>query len=403
MNETDRISSSRLPGFYELPIGERQRIAKLFASLSEKEASSISQFGAISAELTDVFIENAIGTFALPLGVATNFLINGKEILIPMAVEETSVLAAASHGAKLARSGGGFFTESCEQLMTGQVQIILREPHDFSKILGEYKTRLLQFANRGQEGLIKRGGGAKDLDWHYFSEHQMLVIHLYVDTCDAMGANIVNTMAERISMMMPELFPGCEIGLRILSNLCDRRISKAKCLIKKEALTTKEFDGSELVDRIVLAHLFAEVDPYRAATHNKGVMNGIDPVVIATGNDWRAIEAGAHSYCAKNGRYEPMTKWKKNSSGDLEGHIELPLAVGTVGGVTRLHPSAQAALKLLDQPTAQQLSEIICAVGLAQNLSALRALSSEGIQRGHMSLHRKNLDLLELRQGASRR
>lgn len=403
MNETPKPNSSRLPGFYELPIGERQRIAKIFADLNDQETQSISQFGAISASLTDVFIENAIGTFALPLGVATNFLINNQEMLIPMAVEETSVLAAASHGAKLARSGGGFQTSSDDQLMTGQIQVILEKDQDFEGVLSKYKQDLLDFANRGQESLLKRGGGAKDLDWHYIKEHRMLVIHIYVDTCDAMGANIVNTMAERISVMMPELFAGCQIGLRILSNLCDRRTSTASCIVKKDALHTRDFNGELLVDRIIMAHTFADVDPYRAATHNKGVMNGIDPVVIATGNDWRAVEAGAHAFCSRSGKYKPMTNWEKTKEGDLRGEITLPMAVGTVGGVTRLHPTAQASLKLLGLPSASKLSEILCAVGLAQNLSALRALASEGIQRGHMSLHRKNLDLLEKRQGASRK
>ncbi|MGE0173642.1 MAG: hydroxymethylglutaryl-CoA reductase, degradative [Oligoflexales bacterium] len=395
-------NSSRLPGFYELPIGERQKIVGQFFSAADRDRNqaALSDFGVINAELADVFIENAVGTFGLPLGIATNFKINGQDILVPMAVEETSVLAGASHGAKLAREGGGFKTSSTAPIMTGQVQIFPEHEQDFDAILNPMKDDLIAYANEGQQSLIARGGGAKNLTWRYVQEIKSLVLYLDIDTRDAMGANIVNTMCERLSAKIGQIID-CEIGLRILTNLCDKRVSRAQCKVPAKAFHSDEFNGMEVVDRIEKAYLFARHDVYRAATHNKGVMNGIDPVLIATGNDWRAVEAGAHAYCCRHGVYQPMTRWWKNSDGDLEGELELPIAVGTVGGVTKLHPSAKASLTLLGNPNAQGLAEIICAVGLAQNLSALRALASEGIQRGHMNLHQKNLSLAR-REGATR-
>lgn len=353
-------------------------------------------FGPLTGELTDVFIENAVGTFSLPLGVATNFLINGKDVLVPMAVEESSVLAAASHGAKLIRAGGGFKTSASRPVMTGQVQVLLKHESNFDEILLSKKEEILELANRGQDSLISRGGGALDLDWHYIPELRSVVLHLYIDTRDAMGANIVNTMCERVSTIMPELLP-CEVGLRILTNLTDRRIAKAECLVPATAFDSPEYKGHEVVDRIEKAYLFGYYDIYRATTNNKGIMNGIDPVLIATGNDWRAVEAGAHAWAARDGRYRPLAVWKKTLHGDLHGVLELPMAVGVVGGVTKLHPTAQASLKLMGNPDASTLAQITVATGLAQNLSALRALASEGIQRGHMGLHRKNLDLLQQR------
>ncbi len=393
--EFSREGSSRLPGFYALPVSERADITARFSHLNVGEKESLNNFGSLSGELVDIFIENAVGCFSLPLGIATNFSINKRDILVPMAVEETSVIAAASHGAKLARYGGGFQTRSTEPIMTGQIQLILEEPGDFDTILAAEKEQLLAYANRGQDRLLRRGGGAKDLTWYYIPAIKSLVILVHVHTGDAMGANIVNTMVEKLSTFMPELFPACELGLRILTNLTDRRMAFAECTIPPEAFTQSEQDGAYVIDRIVQAWHFAWHDTYRAATHNKGVMNGIDPVLIATGNDWRAIEAGAHAYCSRDGHYRPMTMWRKTQSGQLHGSIELPMAVGTVGGVTKLHPTAQAALKLLGRPSAQELGEIVCAVGLAQNLSALRALATEGIQHGHMGLHQKNLDLIQ--------
>ena len=387
-------SSSRLPGFYELPIGERRHLVARVARLGPEEEAQLGLFGSLTPELADVFIENAVGTYPLPLGVATNFRINGRDLLVPMAVEESSVLAAASHGAKLARSGGGFETSSTAPIMTGQIQFFPRDMDQAIAAIKEHKQHWLDLANQSQSRLVARGGGAKDLSWRVITEMKSLVIYLDIDTRDAMGANIVNTMAEQLSSLVASEIE-CRMGLRILTNLTDKRLARAQCLVKKAAFDSKEFSGSQVVRGIVDAYLFAKYDPYRAATHNKGVMNGIDPVVIATGNDWRAVEAGAHAYCTRQGGYAPMTRWEETAEGDLAGFIELPMAVGTVGGVTKLHPLAQAALKILGFPSACALAEIICAVGLAQNLSALRALASEGIQKGHMSLHQKNLEMMK--------
>ena len=392
--------SSRLPGFYQLPIGERRSIAGKFGLLDKEQTEALGNFGALSPEMTDVFIENAVGTISIPLGVATNFTINGSDLLIPMAVEETSVLAAASHGAKLARAGGGFKTSSTAPIGTGQIQVYPKEFQDFDKIFSELKDDMIAFANLGQDRLLARGGGACNISWRYTSAINSLTFFLDVDTRDAMGANMINTMCERLAGYISKVIP-CEIGLRILTNLTDKRLARASCLVPKDAFHNRDYSGQEVVERIEAAYLFAAHDVYRATTHNKGVMNGIDPVVIATGNDWRAVEAGAHAYCCRNGVYEPMTKWWKNADGDLEGSIELPMAVGTVGGVTKLHPTAQSSLELLGRPSSQGLAEIICAVGLAQNLSALRALASEGIQKGHMSLHQGNMKMAK-DQGATK-
>ena len=397
--QLNSIESSRLPGFYEIPAADRRDIVRRFANLEISEAEAMGNYGCLSPELCEVFIENAVGSFELPLGIATNFSINGQDLLIPMAVEETSVVAAASHGAKLARTGGGFRTSSTAPIGTGQVQLFPKAGFDWNSYLLEQRQSLIDLANDGHERLRSRGGGARDLSWRYFSEINALVIYLDVDTRDAMGANMINSMCERLGKHLQQQIPS-ELGLRILTNLTDKRLARAHCLVKQDALKNSEFSGTEVVERIERAYEFAAHDIYRAATHNKGVMNGIDPVVIATGNDWRAVEAGAHAYCCRNGRYEPMTKWWKNQDGDLEGSIELALAVGTVGGVTKLHPTAKAALKLLGSPSSQGLAEILCAVGLAQNLSALRALASEGIQKGHMSLHQGNLAMA--RSGATK-
>ena len=396
MIDNDELEpSSRLPGFYDLPITERSKISARFAGLNESERLSMHNFGALNKELTDTFIENSVGTFSLPLGVATNFRINKQDLLIPMAVEETSVLAAASHGAKLARAGGGFQTWSTEAIMTGQVEIRMPGPMvgDYATLLANEKSRILDYVNAGQQRLIKRGGGAVDLTWYTIDSLNALVLLLHVNTCDAMGANLVNTMCEQMASLLPSILPSGQIGLKILTNLNDRRLAGAECVVPANAFRHRNFSGREVVERVVAAYEFANHDVYRATTHNKGVMNGIDPVVIATGNDWRAVEAGAHAYAARRGSYAPITTWKKTSAGDLAGFIELPMALGTVGGVTKLHPTAQAALKLLGSPGASELAEIAVAVGLAQNLSALRALATEGIQRGHMGLHAKNAQL----------
>ncbi|MDE3269130.1 MAG: hydroxymethylglutaryl-CoA reductase, degradative [Pseudomonadota bacterium] len=383
------IGSSRLPKFYNLPLHERANIAKNIGKLTTAEFNSLNNYQGMSRELTDTFIENAIGTFSLPLGLASNFLINTKDYLVPMVVEESSVLAAASHGAKLVRAGGGFQAQSTEAIMTGQIQLLLKDVCPYDTILKEQRADLINYANVGQDRLIMRGGGVCGLDWHLLPALNHLIVHVHVNTCDAMGANIVNTICERLARRLQMLIP-CDIGLQILTNLNDQRRAKASCEIPAKVFDCTRFDGLEVVERIEQAYQFAAHDPYRAATNNKGIMNGIDPVVIATGNDWRAVEAGAHAYACRSGHYKPLAYWRRVGN-YLQGEIDLPLALGIVGGVTKLHPNATAALKILGQPNARALAEIVCCAGLAQNLAALRALSTEGIQKGHMHLHAKNL------------
>jgi hydroxymethylglutaryl-CoA reductase len=334
-------------------------------------------------------IENVIGTFELPLGIAANMIINGKDYLIPMTVEESSVVAAVTNAAKIARSGGGFFTSSTDPVMIAQIQAVnVKDPYGARMRLYEKKDEILGIANEQDPILVKMGGGAKDIEVRVIETAlgPMVITHLIVDTRDAMGANAVNTMAETIAPYIAEWSSG-RVYLRILSNLADKRLVRATCRVKKE-----EFKGSqEVLDGMIYAWAFADADPYRAATHNKGIMNGISAMVIATGNDFRAIEAGAHSYAARTGRYSSLTHWEKDQTGDLVGTIELPMAVGLIGGATKIHPLAKLVIKILGVKTATELGEIIGAVGLCQNLAALRVLAGEGVQKGHMSLHAKNI------------
>ena len=395
------VIKSRIPQFYENSIENRLSSVASLTHLNMAEQEALGHLGSLSPELLDTFIENAIGTFALPLGIATNFVINGRDVLVPMAVEETSVVAAASHGAKFARAGGGFIASSSEPLMVGQIQLFLEKSvgleDKFEATLNEHKERLLNIANSYHVSLNERGGGVKNLTWYYIPEISSLIVNVVIHTCDAMGANIVNTTCEKLSVELSQLF-ACECGLRILTNLSDKRLTRSEVTIPKGELGTEGFPGEKVVERIVKAYEFAYFDPYRAATNNKGVMNGIDPILIATGNDWRAVEAGAHAYAMLSGRYRPFVKWSQTPNGDLHGFLEMPMAVGVVGGVTRLHPTAQAVLKVMGYPDAKRLAEICVSVGLAQNLSALRALASEGIQRGHMDLHHKNLELMRIKK-----
>ena len=333
-------------------------------------------------------IENVVGVVPIPLGIAVNFLINDRDYLIPMAIEEPSVVAAASHAAKLARPSGGFKASSTEPLMIGQIQIVRpHSPRDAEKHILGSKKELLSIANQKDPMLVSKGGGAKDLRVRVLPSltGTMVIAELLVDCRDAMGANVVNTMAESIAPMIEKLADG-KANLRIISNLADKRVARASVRITKEAL-----GGGAVVDGIVDAYAFAAADPYRCATHNKGVMNGVTAVCLATGNDTRAIEAGAHAYAARTGHYSPLTRWSKDENGDLEGSIEIPVAVGIIGGITAVHPTAKICLKILAVKTARELGEVIAAVGLAQNLAALRALASEGIQHGHMSLHARNI------------
>ena len=388
----NKRKSSRIAGFYDFSLEERLDTLADFAELDSSEIGVLSKYGNLDKRLAHLFIENTVGAFSLPLGLAPNFTINGKDYLIPMAVEESSVLAAASYGAKLASKRGGFQAKVCSNpMMTGQIQLFPDENCDYDSLLTLAKDEIISFGNEGQSRLLARGGGIKDITWYQIKELSCVVVLVHVATCDAMGANIVNTLSEKLSGFISKLLGSCPTGLRILSNLTLNRTVKASCLIEAETLD-RHGNGEAIIDQIVSAWEFAYFDVLRATTHNKGVMNGIDPIVIATGNDWRAVEAGAHAFAARSGSYKPLTRWEKTLKGELRGSIELPMALGTVGGVTKLHPMAQLALKILGKPSADELAEIVASVGLAQNLSALKALATEGIQKGHMALHHKNLE-----------
>ena len=380
--------SSNISGFYKLSGEERIQKIKEVCDLTDEECEYIHNTGAMDFSDIDKMIENVVGTFDLPLGIAMNFMINGKDYLIPMAVEEPSVVAAASNAAKIARAKGGFSASATAQIMIGQIQIVgVADPYGALMELYRHKENILDFANAQDPVLVRFGGGAKDIDVRVLKAKSgdMLVLHLLVDTKDAMGANAVNTMAEALAPKL-EAITGGEVILRIISNLAVHRLARAKAVFSKEAL-----GGEDVVDAILNAYYFADADPFRATTHNKGIMNGSSAVVRATGNDTRAVEAGAHSYAAFGGSYKPLTCYEKNRDGDLVGTIELPTAVGLVGGATKVHPVARAAIKILGVSTAAELGMIIAVVGLAQNFAALRALATEGIQKGHMKLHAKNL------------
>lgn len=379
--------SSRFSKFYELDLEERLEEVKKFSDLSEEEADIIKKTGALELDNADNMIENTIGTQELPLGIAVNFKINGKDFLIPMCIEESSVIAAASNAAKKARKTGGFKTESTSPKMIGQIQLTdLNDIEKAEKKIKREEETILKLANQ-ESSLKERGGGAEEIKTRTIETDsgEMLIVHLIIDTRDAMGANVVNTMVESISPTIEEITGG-EVILRILSNLADKRIAKAKATFSKA-----ELGGEKIVDRIIKANQFAKADPYRCATHNKGIMNGIEAVALATGNDTRALEAGAHGFAAKNGSYQPLTSWKKDEEGNLKGMIEVPVPVGIIGGATETNPIAKICLKILDIDSSQELGEIMAAVGLAQNLAALRALASEGIQEGHMRLHARNI------------
>jgi hydroxymethylglutaryl-CoA reductase len=380
--------TSQISGFYKLSPKERMKYVKDFTKLTDEEVKILQSTGALEMELADRMIENVVGTFPLPLGIAMNFLINKKDYLIPMAIEEPSVVAAATYAAKMAREKGGFFTSSTDPVMIGQIQAVdIKDPFAAKMKILSAKKEILEKANDQDPMLVSVGGGAKDLEVKVIDAKSgpMVITELHVDCRDAMGANAVNTMAEAVAPMI-ERITGGRVYLRIISNLAVKRLARAWAVIAKEAL-----GGEEVVDGIVEAYNFAAADPYRAATHNKGIMNGIIGVVIATGNDHRAIEAGAHAYATRNGHYGVLSFWEKNSDGDLVGSIELPMAVGLIGGATKVHPTAKVAIKILGVKTANELGEVMAAVGLAQNLGALRALAHEGIQRGHMSLHARNV------------
>jgi hydroxymethylglutaryl-CoA reductase len=376
---------------------ERLKVIQTFSQLEEEDIKTLTKEGALNFETANRMVENVIGTIQLPIGIGTNFLINGKEYLIPMAIEEPSVVAAASNAAKFARSGGGFFVTNTGPVMIAQIQLVhLNNAHATRMALFERKAEILELANAQDPTLVSVGGGAKDVEIRVLHTPlgDMVIIHLIVDTRDAMGANAVNTMAEALAPYIED-WTGGRVYLRILSNLANKRLVRARAKVTKEAL-----GGEDVVDGIIYAQTFAEADPYRAATHNKGIMNGIIAVVIATGNDTRAIEAGAHTYAARSGQYSPLTTWEKDGEGNLVGTLELPMAVGLVGGATKINPVSQVAVKILGIKSAVELGEVIGAVGLAQNLAALRVLATEGVQRGHMSLHAKNIAVMAGATGA---
>ncbi|HID42832.1 MAG TPA: hydroxymethylglutaryl-CoA reductase, degradative [Archaeoglobaceae archaeon] len=384
------MKSSRISGFYKLSSQERLKIVKDFANLTDDEIGLISRTGGLDIEVANRMIENVIGTFELPFGIATNFLIDGRDYLIPMVIEEPSVVAAASNAARMARPGGGFLTSSTPPHMIGQIQLInADDPYSARIEILRNKDEILKIANEQDPVLIKYGGGCRDVEARIINSFRgkMLIVHLIVDVRDAMGANAVNTMCEAVSPFLEEI-TGLRAHLRIISNLAKFRVARAKAVFKMDVI-----GGEEVVEGVLDAYAFAEADPFRCATHNKGIMNGISAVVIASGNDFRAVEAGAHSYAALDG-YKPLTTYEKDRKGNLVGTIELPVAVGIVGGATSVNPLARISLKILGIKTADELSRVIAAVGLAQNFAALRALATEGIQRGHMSLHARNIAMM---------
>ena len=379
---------SNISGFYKLSLEERQQQLAELSKLNIEETELLENLGYLSRDQIDTFIENVVGSYQLPMGVALNFKVNGKDYIIPMVIEEPSVVAAASNMAKVARKLGGFHSEEVKSIMISQIQLTnIRDINDAKEKLQRNKDKILELANEQDPYLNKLGGGAINLEIREIDTRKgkMVIVHLLVDVLDAMGANVVNTMAEAISPYI-ETLCGAKIYLRIVSNLATQRVAKCKAVFDKELL-----GGEEIVEGILNAYEFALADPYRATTHNKGIMNGIVALALATGNDTRALEAGAHSYASLEGRYKPLTNFELDSEGNLVGKIELPLAFGIIGGITQSHPMARLALKILNVESANELSQIAAAVGLAQNVGALRALAAEGIQKGHMTLHSRNI------------
>lgn len=380
--------SSKISGFYKLSPAERLKLVQDFSNLSKEEVDAIQNFSGLKLTDADRMVENVIGLMSVPLGIAVNFLINDKDYLIPMAIEEPSVIAAASNAARIARLGGGFQASNTGPVMIGQIQTVdIEDPYGGKMSILESKNTILEKANEQDPILVKFGGGAKDVSAEVIDSiiGPMVVTHLLVDCRDAMGANAVNTMAEAVAPLIEEITGG-KVNLRIISNLASERLVRSKAIFPKEAL-----GGEEVVVGVVAAYAFAAADPYRCATHNKGIMNGVSAVALATGQDTRALEAGAHSFAAISGEYLPLTTWEQNEKGDLVGTIEIPMAVGLIGGATAVHPVAKACKKILGIKSAVELGEVMASVGLAQNLAALRALSSDGIQKGHMKLHARNL------------
>jgi len=387
--------NSRFPGFYKISVDERRALVCDATGADPKEIERALDGGGIDADTADKFVENVLGTYALPYGVALNVRVDGHDHVVPMVVEEPSVVAAASNAAKMVRLGGGFTSDVDPPHMISQIQLI--DVPDVPRAIDAIEARAPEILSRADEaipGLVARGGGARGIEVRALGDaktDRMMVVHIIIDCRDAMGANLVNTVAEACAVRLAEI-ANAKVGLRILTNLCDKRLVRVKCRVPGEALATEDMDGDEVIDGIVNASRFAELDPYRAATHNKGVMNGIDAVVLATGNDWRAVEAGAHAYAARSGQYSPLSIWRRDGK-DLVGTLELPLALGTVGGTLRVHPAARLSLRMLNVENAGQLAAIAAAIGLANNLAAVRALATDGIQRGHMAQHARSVAL----------
>ena len=394
--------NSRIPGFYNLSLEERRAELLRHAELTPEELAALTGQAGLNAHQADHMIENVVGLFALPLGIALNFVVNGRQVLVPMAIEEPSVVAGASFMAKLARAGGGFSAHTSPPEMIAQLQILdVADLPAAQRALLSEKGNLLAEAAKVDPIIQELGGGPRDVEVRLIEDSPIgpfLVLHLIYDVRDAMGANAVNTAAERLAPLVESICGG-RVHLRILSNLADRRLAYASCTIPLSELTFGEYPAAKVRQGVIAAWAFAAADPYRAATHNKGIMNGVDAVVIASGNDWRAIEAGAHAYAAREGQYTSLSTWGEDDQGNLVGTLEMPMAVGIVGGATKVHPAARAAIKLMGVKTAAELAEIIVSIGLAQNLAALRALATEGIQRGHMSLHSRQVAIAAGAQG----
>jgi hydroxymethylglutaryl-CoA reductase len=381
--------TSRFPGFYKVSLQERRVLVGDATGAGPEDIERSLGGGGLDAETADKFVENVLGTYALPYGVALNVRVNGRDHVVPMVIEEPSVVAAASNAARMVRESGGFVAEADPPLMIAQVQI--HSVHDAPAgvaAVQAHQTEIVKLCDQAIPGLLARGGGTRAVEARVLAD-DVVVVHLIVDCRDAMGANLVNTVAEAVADRLAALAGG-RVGLRILSNLCDKRCVRVRCHVPGEVLATDEMGGSEVIDGIVNASRFAELDPYRAATHNKGIMNGVDAVVIATGNDWRAVEAGAHAFAARSGRYQPLAIWRRDGA-HIVGSLEMPMALGTVGGTLRVHPAARLSLRMLSVTDAQELACIAASVGLASNLAAVRALATDGIQRGHMGLHARSV------------
>jgi hydroxymethylglutaryl-CoA reductase len=387
------MSSSRIASFYRLSVEERRRKIAEAVNLPAADVDALANGDGLPLEVADAMVENAVGTFALPFGVALNFKVNGRDYVVPMVVEEPSVIAAASYAALLARAGGGFVAEADPGAMIGQIQLVdVPDPGAAVERIGAARARLLEAAEELTPGLCRRGAGPRDVEVRVVRSadgQSMVVVHVLLDTGDAMGANAVNSLVEGLAPMVEEIAGGT-VCLRILSNLSDRRLARASVRVPFSALDRDGLAGAEVAERMMHAYRFAAADPYRATTHNKGIMNGVDAVALATGNDWRAIEAGAHAYASRDGRYTSLSTWRIEDD-HLVGSIELPMAVSTVGPLVKSHPRVRLAFRVLGVSSARELAGIMATAGLASNMAAMRALATEGIQKGHMSLHARSV------------